>query len=240
MLAGFFHIFVRCNDPPMKNIRFGLCIPACLFALFCSQQASPQGYVKLNVPYALVGVVNPAVEFAISPKSTLQTDIVISPWKSINEKHMLFAIFMGEYRRYFKEHNRGWYLGANIGMMAFDMSKPCIENWKLKFGNCYCKGYGMTIGLCVNCEYRFAGRWLLAAYFGRSGWTAATTAIRTTAGSIHTAPSSRITQIPRPIRQLLGEASQQDRSLSRLPPPTTNRLTPASGDYSRGRTRSVP
>ena len=103
MLAGFFHIFVRCNDPPMKNIRFGLCIPACLFALFCSQQASPQGYVKLNVPYALVGVVNPAVEFAISPKSTLQTDIVISPWKSINEKHMLFAIFMGEYRRYFKE-----------------------------------------------------------------------------------------------------------------------------------------
>ena len=60
MLAGFFHIFVRCNDPPMKNIRFGLCIPACLFALFCSQQASPQGYVKLNVPYALVGVVNPA------------------------------------------------------------------------------------------------------------------------------------------------------------------------------------
>lgn len=37
-------------------------------------------------------------------------------------KHMLFAIFMGEYRRYFKEHNRGWYLGANIGMMAFDMS----------------------------------------------------------------------------------------------------------------------
>ena len=85
----------------MKNIRFGLCIPACLFALFCSQQASPQGYVKLNVPYALVGVVNPAVEFAISPKSTLQTDIVISPWKSINEKHMLFAIFMGEYRRYF-------------------------------------------------------------------------------------------------------------------------------------------
>lgn len=37
---------------------------------------------------------------------------------------------MGEYRRYFKEHNRGWYLGANIGMQAFDLSKPYIENWK--------------------------------------------------------------------------------------------------------------
>ena len=166
MLAGFFHIFVRCNDPPMKNIRFGLCIPACLFALFCSQQASPQGYVKLNFPYALVGVVNPAVEFAISPKSTLQTDIVISPWKSINEKHMLFAIFMGEYRRYFKEHNRGWYLGANIGMMAFDMSKPYIEGWKLKFEDRYCKGYGMMIGLCVGYEYQFGKRWLLDAFLG--------------------------------------------------------------------------
>ena len=160
--------------------------------------------------------------------------------KPFDSEYVTFAIFMSESRRFFEEYNRGWHLGDNVGMMAFDMSKPCIENWKLKFGNCYCKGYGMTIGLCVNCEYRFAGRWLLAAYFGRSGWTAATTAIRTTAGSIHTAPSSRITQIPRPIRQLLGEASQQDRSLSRLPPPTTNRLTPASGDYSRGRTRSVP
>ena len=126
MLAGFFHIFVRCNDPPMKNIRFGLCIPACLFALFCSQQASPQGYVKLNVPYALVG----------------------------------------EFRRYFKEHNRGWYLGANIGMMAFDMSKPYIEGWKLKFEDRYCKGYGMMIGLCVGYEYQFGKRWLLDAFLG--------------------------------------------------------------------------
>ena len=216
-----------------------------LFALSLpTQRLDAQIYAKLNGLYALVGVINPAVEFTVSPKSTFQTEIVFSPWKYVNDhgvdKPMKFGILMTEYRRYFKEHNRGWYLGANIGMMAFDMSKPCIENWKLKFGNCYCKGYGMTIGLCVNCEYRFAGRWLLAAYFGRSGWTAATTAIRTTAGSIHTAPSSRITQIPRPIRQLLGEASQQDRSLSRLPPPTTNRLTPASGDYSQGRTRSVP
>ena len=87
--------------------------------------------------------------------------------KPFDSEHVTFAIFMSESRRFFEEYNRGWHLGDNVGMMAFDMSKPCIENWKLKFGNCYCKGYGMTIGLCVNCEYRFAGRWLLAAYFGR-------------------------------------------------------------------------
>ena len=137
-----------------------------LFSLFGIQNAASQGYVKLNALYALVGVVNPSVEFAISPKSTLQTDIVVSPWKSINQKHMTFAIFMGEYRRYFKEHNRGWYLGANIGMMAFDMSKPYIEGWKLKFEDRYCKGYGMMIGLCVGYEHQFGERCLLDAFFG--------------------------------------------------------------------------
>ena len=71
-----------------------------------------------------------------------------------------------QYRRYFKEHNRGWYLGANIGMMAFDMSKPYIEGWKLKFEDRYCKGYGMMIGLCVGYEYQFGKRWLLDAFLG--------------------------------------------------------------------------
>lgn len=150
----------------MKNklCRFGAC--ALLFTLLGTQHALPQGYVKLNALYAALGVINPAVEFAITPKSSLQTDIVISPWKSINGKHMNFAIFMGEYRRYFKAHNDGWYLGANIGMMAFDMTKPFIKDWKLQFENRYCKGYGMMIGLCVGYEYRFRERWLVDAYFG--------------------------------------------------------------------------
>ena len=68
-------------------------------------------------------MVNPAVEFAISPKSTLQTDIVISPWKSINEKHMLFAIFMGRSTAAISRSITGlgiW--GQTSGMMAFDMS----------------------------------------------------------------------------------------------------------------------
>ena len=76
---------------------------ALLLAALCGAgSAAAQGYVKLNGLYALAGLVNPAVEFAISPKSTLQTDIVVSPWKSIRGKHMTFAIFMCEYRRYFK------------------------------------------------------------------------------------------------------------------------------------------
>ena len=51
-------------------------------------------------------------------------------------------------------------------MMAFDMSKPYIEGWKLKFEDRYCKGYGMMIGLCAGYEYQFGERWLLDAYVG--------------------------------------------------------------------------
>lgn len=130
--------------------------------------AGAQTYVKLNGLYALAGVVNPSVEFVISPKSTVQTEIVVSPWESIGGKHMLFGILMGEYRRYFRGHNDGWYLGANAGMMAFDMSKPYMDGWHLRFKDRYCKGYGFMIGICAGYEWQFRERWVLDAFLGWS------------------------------------------------------------------------
>ena len=143
-----------------------------LFALSLpTQRLDAQIYAKLNGLYALVGVINPAVEFTVSPKSTFQTEIVFSPWKYVNDhgvdKPMKFGILMTEYRRYFKQHNWGWYLGANMGMMGFKMSKPQFsDGWFLE--NRYSKGYGMMIGICGGFEYQFADRWLPDAYFGWS------------------------------------------------------------------------
>ena len=124
-----------------------------------TQRLDAQIYAKLNGLYALAGVINPAVEFTVSPKSTIQTEIVFSPWKYVNDhgvdKPMKFGILMTEYRRYFKRHNRGWYLGANMGMMGFKMSKPQFsDGWFLE--NRYSKGYGMMIGICGGFEYQFA------------------------------------------------------------------------------------
>jgi len=129
---------------------------------------SAQTYVKLNALYAIVGVVNPSVEFAISPKSTIQSEMVISPWRSINGKHATFGILMSEYRRYFKQHNDGWYLGGNIGMMAFDISKPQFIDGQPSFQDRYSKGYGFMIGLSAGYEYIFKERWILDAFFGWS------------------------------------------------------------------------
>lgn len=125
-----------------------------------------QTWVKLNGLYALVGVINPAVEFAISPHSTMQAEIVISPWKSIGGYHTMFGILMGEYRYYFKSHNRGWYVGGNLGMMAFDLSKPYLDGWSIKLEDRYSKGYGFMIGACVGYEYIFRERWMLDVYLG--------------------------------------------------------------------------
>ncbi len=152
----------------MKNpVRFLLL----LALLLCgTKQAEAQTYVKLNGLYALVGVINPAFEFTLSPKSTFQTELVISPWRRIgsDSKHMLFGIFMNEYRRYFRQHNDGWYLAGNVGMMAFDMSKPEFRNGKLILEDRYCKGYGMMFGLALGYEYKFRERWLLDVYLGWS------------------------------------------------------------------------
>lgn len=128
--------------------------------------ASAQTYIKLNGLYALGGVVNPQVEFRISPHSTFQTEVVYSPWQSIKGHPMHFGIFQNEYRYYIREHNRGFYVAANGAMKAFNMSKPTLQNHRIVFQNRYCKGWGVMFGVAIGYEYCFAERWLLDVYAG--------------------------------------------------------------------------
>lgn len=137
-----------------------------LFIIGSIFTAEAQGYVKLNGLYALGGVVNPQVEFRLSEHSTFQTEIVYSPWRSINRHHMHFGIFQNEYRYFIREANDGFYVGATVGIMAFDMSKPQLTNGRIVLQNRYCKGYGFMAGAVIGYEWRFAERWLLDAYVG--------------------------------------------------------------------------
>ena len=84
--------------------------------------------LKLNGTYAVVGVINPQVEFRLSPHSAFQTEIVYSPWRSIDGYHMHFGIFLNEYRYYSSERTKGLYVGSHAGMMTCDMSKPELNN----------------------------------------------------------------------------------------------------------------
>ena len=101
-----------------------------------------QPIIKLNAAYALVGVVNPQVEFRLSPHSAFQTEVVYSPWQSIGGHPMHFGIFLNEYRCYIApERTHGLYAGVNAGMMAFNMSKPQLADGHIALQNRYCKGF---------------------------------------------------------------------------------------------------
>lgn len=141
---------------------------AIVVLLWCgiTNTSTAQTYVKLNGLYAIGGVVNPQVEFCISPHSTFQTEVVYSPWQSFMGHPLHFGIFQNEYRYYIREHNHGFYVAGNAAMKAFNMSKPTIFNRRLVFQNRYCKGWGIMFGVAVGYEYCFAERWLLDVYAG--------------------------------------------------------------------------
>ena len=140
------------------------------FLLLCvlRGQSQVEMAAKLNAFYACVGLVNPSVEFALSPKSTLQTEVVYSPWRSVNGHKMNFGILMTEYRWHLKGHFNGVYFGANAGMQMFKISKPYIEHGKLRFNTGYAKGAGAMLGLSVGYEKIFAERWIFDAFLSWS------------------------------------------------------------------------
>jgi hypothetical protein len=144
----------------MKNIiRITL-----LFVLaYLPMQASAQGYIKLNAPLALVGIVNAQAEFVVSPHSSVAVDFTYSPWKSINGKHSNFGMFIGEYRYYFKQSTHGWYLSANAGMMGFDIHRPQLFTGGKIFSrqNEYGKGFSIMTGIGAGWEHHLGERWIM-------------------------------------------------------------------------------
>ncbi len=155
--------------------RLGILSLLAFIPLLRPAAADAQIYAKLNGLYALVGVVNPAVEFRLTDRSAFQTEFVYSPWKSVNvdgqSKPMHFGIFLNEYRYYFRGYARGWYVGGNAGMMAFRISKPYLKEWRLYLENRYSKGYGFMFGACAGYERIFRERWVFDVFLGWSWMT---------------------------------------------------------------------
>ena len=79
---------------------------------------------------------------------------------------MHFGLFTNEYRYYFREASNGLYIGAEAGIVAFDISRPMLADGKLVFQNRYCKGYGCLGAVVFGYEWQFAEQWLLDAYVG--------------------------------------------------------------------------
>ena len=153
----------------MKKKIFGVVALAMLVMPMVSQA---QIYAKLNALYAVVGVINPQLEFVVGPHSSISIDPTISPHKTIkwgnrNDIHAQFGIFQTEYRFYINREVRGFYVSANVGMQAFDLTRPFFfENDKvISFEPGFGRGFGVMTGIGIGYSHHFKERWIVDVFF---------------------------------------------------------------------------
>ena len=154
----------------MKKIIFALLLAIAMMAMPMVAQA--QIYAKLNALYAVAGVVNPQLEFVVGPHSSVSIDPMFSPYKTIkwgnrDDIHALFGILQAEYRYYINRDVKGFYVSANAGMQAFDISRPYLfQNNKLvTFEEGFGRGFGMMVGIGIGYSHHFKERWVVDAFF---------------------------------------------------------------------------
>ena len=134
--------------------------------------AKSQIYAKVNALYACVGIINPQLEFVVGPHSSISIDPMFSPHKTIkwgnrDDIHARFGIFQTEYRFYINREVRGFYISANAGMHAFDMTRPFffLNGKTISFEQGYGKGWGLMVGLGIGYSHTFKERWVVDAFF---------------------------------------------------------------------------
>ena len=154
----------------MKKRIFGVLLAVAMVAVPMVSQA--QIYAKLNALYALAGVVNPQLEFVVGPHSSISIDPMISPHKRLklgerDDIHALFGILQTEYRYYIKREAKGFYVSANAGMQAFDMTRPYFfaNNKIISFEPGYGRGFGLMVGIGIGYSHHFKERWVVDAFF---------------------------------------------------------------------------
>ncbi|OCA74809.1 DUF3575 domain-containing protein [Chryseobacterium arthrosphaerae] len=130
-------------------------------------------YIKGNALFIPIGILNAGIEKQISPKYTIQGDVFISPWKSFAGHELQIYSLSVEGRYYFKEAFKHWYIGANIGISAYNLQKwnywndGTSENWNgeiLVNSNLYQKGYSVTFGITGGYQFQLSDRLNLDVY----------------------------------------------------------------------------
>lgn len=91
--------------------------------LFSVLLIKAQTEVKINAPFVPLGILNVAVEQPLNKKISLQTEVLVSPWKSFSGKNL--QIYMGtvEGRYYFNEVMKKWHLGMYGSVGVFNIQK---------------------------------------------------------------------------------------------------------------------
>ena len=129
-------------------------------------------YIKGNALFIPIGILYAGIEKQICPNYTLQGDVFISPWKSFAGHRLQMYSLSLEGRYYFKEAFKHWYVGANIGVSAYNLQK--WNYWSgtfvtdsgevLNSANLYQKGYSVMIGVTGGYQFQLSDRLNLDIY----------------------------------------------------------------------------
>lgn len=157
----------------VKRLKYSvLKVVLCATFLIVPIAAQSQIYLKLNGLYALAGIINPQLEFIVGPHSSISIDPTYSPWRRVDlgqykDLHANFGILQTEYRFYIKREARGFYVSANAGMMAFDLTRPYLFNYGrfITFEQGFGRGFGVMMGLGIGYTHIFKERWVVDAFF---------------------------------------------------------------------------
>jgi hypothetical protein len=105
------------------------------------------------------GMLLETIHFPDSPNQDRFPSTVLRPGEKYHSET--------EYRFYIKREVRGFYVSANIGMQAFDMTRPYLfQNGKfISFEKGFGRGFGVMTGIGIGYSHTFKERWVVDAFF---------------------------------------------------------------------------
>jgi len=142
--------------------------------LTAQEQEQKKGlYIKGNAFLASIGLMNIGLEKQLTPKITMQGDVLVSPWKSFAGHEFQYYSLSLEGRYYFNEAFSHWYVGANIGASSFVLQK--WNYWKnvsytndknevFVKSNLYQKGFSFLVGVTGGYQFKVSDRWNIDVY----------------------------------------------------------------------------
>lgn len=95
------------------------------------------------------------------PRRSFQWDVMLSPWRSVDDYPFQFLVGTAEWRYYRRDSRDGWYTALHIGAGAFRLRRPDYADTTL-----YQEGAALLGGASVGRVWRLRAGWSIDAYLG--------------------------------------------------------------------------
>ncbi len=125
--------------------------------------------VKLN-SLVLIGIVNPAVEFKVMPKVTVQLEAFGSFYTDnflgTDKPFVLGAGFL-EFRWYPRAAFSGFFIGPNVGFGVYKLNKGLVLRYTDDYDwDCYQQGSNVMTGITIGYQWNINEHWSIEAVWG--------------------------------------------------------------------------